>query len=259
MSNFPVNVKEFPARFVAAIRFLTIFPFPGKIGHGSAELGASTPFFPIIGLILGSIGAVACWLLWSVLPPPAAAVLLTTVLLGFSGGLHLDGLADTADGFFSARPRDRILVIMRDSHIGAMGVIALVLVLLLKVSALAGLSRADALKAAVLMPVAGRCAILVLMALLPYARPEGGLGTLFYSRRSRLTGVWAFLFFSFLAWLLLGNGCRLLIVVFLLTVGGFSLLCLKIINGATGDTLGAACELSEACTVLAIAALAWSA
>ncbi len=258
MPSFPVHVKEFAARFVAAIRFLTIFPFPGKIGHGSAELGASTPFFPIIGLILGCIGAAACRLLWTVLPPLAAAVLLTTVLLGFSGGLHLDGLADTADGFFSARPRDTILVIMRDSRIGAMGVIALVLVLLLKVSALAGLSRSDALKAALLMPVAGRCAILILMALLPYARPEGGLGTLFYTRRSRLTGVWAFVFFSFLAWLLLGNGSWLPITLFTLTVFGFSFFCKRVINGATGDTLGAACELCEACTALAIAALTWS-
>jgi len=259
MQSFLVHVKGFAARFVAAIRFLTIFPFPGKIGHGRAELGASTPFFPIIGLLLGGMGSAACWLLWSVLPPSAAAVLLTTVLLGFSGGLHLDGLADTADGFFSARPRDTILVIMRDSRIGAMGVLSLVLVLLLKVSALTGLSRSDALKAAFLMPVAGRCAILILMALLPYARPEGGLGTLFYTRRSRLAGVWAFLFFSFSALLLLGNGCWLPITLFTLTVLGFSLFCKQVINGATGDTLGAACELCEACTALAIAALVWSA
>jgi len=251
-------VKKSVARFVAAIRFLTIFPVPGKIGHGSAELGASTPFFPVIGLLLGGIAAAISLLLWTVLPPPTAAVLLTTVLLGFSGGLHLDGLADTADGFFSARPRERILVIMRDSHIGAMGVIALVLVLLLKVSALSGLGRFDALRAAVLMPVAGRCAILILMALLPYARPEGGLGTLFYTRRSRLTGGWAFFFFSALAWLLFGSGCLLLIAVFMLIIAGFSLLCTRTIDGATGDTLGAVCELSEACTAVAVAALAWS-
>ncbi len=252
-------MKKLFARFVAALRFLTIIPVPGKIGHGSAELAGSMLFFPFIGLCIGCCAAAVSWLLWLVFPPSVAAVLLTLVLLGFSGGLHLDGLADTADGFFSARPREKILAIMRDSRIGAMGVIALVLILVLKISALASLDRTEAFKAALLMPVAGRCAILILMALLPYARSEGGLGTLFYTRRSRLTGIWAFLFFCLLAWLLAGSGFGLPVLFPGITVIAFAWFCKKMIGGATGDTLGAACELSEACTALACSALAWSA
>ena len=72
-----------------------------------------------------------------------AAAVLVIVLLSFSGGLHLDGLADTADGFFSSRSRERILEIMKDSHIGAMGVIAIVCVLLVKFAALASLPAAQ--------------------------------------------------------------------------------------------------------------------
>lgn len=237
-------IKQF-ARFVAAIRFLTLFPIPGKLGHASSELAGSIPFFPVVGLGLGCIAAALAWLLWLLLPPQVAAVLLTLILLGFSGGLHLDGLADTADGFFSARPRERILEIMRDSRIGAMGVIALVLALLLKVTALSSLSQTDALRAALLMPIAGRCGIVVLMALLPYARPEGGLGTLFYTRRSRQAGGWALLFFSFFAYILTGGDCWLPIALFLIGIGLFALLCKRVIGGATGDTLGAVCELSE--------------
>jgi adenosylcobinamide-GDP ribazoletransferase len=246
------------ARFVAAIRFLTLFPFPGKLGHDSSDLAGSIPFFPVVGLGLGCIAAVFAWLLWLLLPPLVAAVLLTLILLGFSGGLHLDGLADTADGFFSARSRAQILEIMRDSRIGAMGVVALVLALFLKIAALSSLSQADALRAALLMPLAGRCGIVVIMALLPYARPEGGIGTLFYTRRSRQAGLWGLLFVSFFSWLLIGAHCWLPIVFFLTGTGLFSLLCKRVIGGATGDTLGAACELSEAGMALAFSALFWS-
>jgi adenosylcobinamide-GDP ribazoletransferase len=251
-------VKILLARFVAAIRFLTIFPIPGQLGHNSSELAGSIPFFPVVGLLLGTIAAFCSWWLWLFLPPAVAAVVLTLILLGFSGGLHLDGLADTADGFFSARPRAQILEIMRDSRIGAMGVIGLILVILLKVTALAGLSRAQALQAALLMPIAGRCAIVVFMALLPYARPEGGLGTLFYTRRSKIAGVAAVVFLSFFVLLTVGMNGWAAVLLFLILLVSFALFCTRVIGGATGDTLGAACEMSEACMALALSALFWS-
>jgi adenosylcobinamide-GDP ribazoletransferase len=246
------------ARFVAAIRFLTIFPFPGQLGSDGKDLAGSTPFFPVVGLGLGFIAAGLSWLFWILFPPFVAAVLMSVVLMGFSGGLHLDGLADTADGFFSARPRKQILEIMRDSRIGAMGVIALIMLLLLKVTALASLDRGQAMRAALLMPVAGRCAIVLVMALLPYARKDGGLASLFYSRRSRWAGIWAFFFFFLFALLTAGRDCLLPMLLFVLTVSVFVLICKKIIGGATGDTLGAACELGEVCTALAFSALVWS-
>lgn len=251
-------MKNLFARFVAAIRFLTIFPVPGQLGHKSSELAGSIPFFPVVGLLLGAIAGFCSWWLWGLLPPAVAAVLLTLLLLGFSGGLHLDGLADTADGFFSARPRAQILEIMRDSRIGAMGVIGLILVVLLKVTALAGLNRTQAMQAALLMPIAGRSAIVLLMALLPYARPEGGLGTLFYTRRSRIAGAAAVVFLSFFVLLIVGMNGWVAVLLFLSLLAVFALLCKRVIGGATGDTLGAACEMSEACMVLALSAVFWS-
>ncbi|HHB76813.1 MAG TPA: adenosylcobinamide-GDP ribazoletransferase, partial [Desulfobulbus sp.] len=172
------------AGFVAAIRFLTIFPCPGQLGSDGKDIAGSTPFFPVVGLFLGCIAAGLSWLFWTLFSSLVAAVLITIVLMGFSGGLHLDGLADTADGFLSTRPRSQILEIMRDSRIGAMGVIALVMLLLLKVTALSSLDRGQVVRATLLVPIAGRCAIVLVIALLPYARKEGGLATLFYSRRS---------------------------------------------------------------------------
>ena len=246
------------APLVAAIRFLTIFPMPGNHGTGPDDLAASTPWFPVVGLVLGAMTSLISLLCWSLLPPLIAATLITLVLSGVSGGFHLDGLADTADGFFSARPREQILVIMRDSHIGVMGVVALIMLLLLKFSSLASLDRAGAVRAAFLMPVAGRCAIVVFMALLPYARSQGGLATIFYSRRSRWAGVWAFLVFSVTALIVNGPAGIVFIGIFTLIILGFGWMCKKIINGATGDTLGAVCELSEAGIALAISLLCWN-
>ncbi|WP_267929031.1 adenosylcobinamide-GDP ribazoletransferase [Desulfolithobacter dissulfuricans] len=241
----------------AAFRFLTILPLPGRLGTTEEELAGSVGSFPLIGLLLGLICAAGAWVLWLVLPSLPAAVCLTLLLLALSGGLHLDGLADTADGFFSARPdRTQILAIMRDSRIGAMGVIALIILLLLKTSALATLDRSTVVVTALLLPLAGRSAIVLMMGLLPYARPEGGLGGLFYTRRSRLAALGS-LAFAGLVTVWLAGTCGLGVLVFTMgTICLFARFCRKKIGGATGDTLGAACELAETFMALGFAAVA---
>lgn len=240
-------------RLAAAFRFLTIIPLPGKLGTTEEELTGATPFFPLVGLVLGAIALPIVWLLQLLFPPPVTAVLTTLVLFAFSGGLHLDGLADTADGFFSARPKERILAIMRDSATGAMGVIALVMLLVLKIVCLSSLST-SLLSAVFLMPVAGRTAILLMMAILPYARSNGGLATLFYSRRSKVVGIRGLVLLTAVSWLAAGiQGLAAVLAVGLLVIL-FGWFCHSRIDGATGDTLGAACEMAEAVVALVFAA-----
>ncbi len=202
----------------------------------------------MIGCAIGALGLLLRWLL----PGSVVAVLAIFLLAAVSGCLHLDGLADTADGFLSSRPKERILEIMRDSRTGAMGVIGITLVLLLKFAALSSLASADFFKTVCLMPVAGRCAIVLSMAVLPYAREEG-LGRLFYSRYSRFSALWS-LFFLLALTPLIGVGAALL--VFVVTSGvvvAFSLWCRRKIGGATGDTLGAVCEITEMAVAVALA------
>lgn len=117
-------------------------------------------------------------------PPLVSAAVLVVVLAGFSGCLHLDGLADTAEGLLSSRSRERMLEIMQDSHIGVMGVVAIAGVWLLKFAALASVTAQELWAAALLMPVAGRCAMVVQLAILPYARATG-LASVFYGRSRR--------------------------------------------------------------------------
>ncbi len=230
---------------VAAFRFLTVLPLPTTLGTDPEDLPRSLYFYPAVGLCLAVAAAAAAFVLWNVVPEPVAAVLLTFLLLAFSGALHLDGLADTADGFFSGRDRVRTLEIMRDSRVGVMGVVALVMFLLLKVTALMSLDRNHAVRAVFFMPLAGRCGLLVMMALLPYARPAGGLATIFFAAGRAgpaLSGL-AILFGT--AWILAGPVGLAASLLAMVIVTLFSLYCRRKIGGATGDTLGAACEAAE--------------
>jgi len=240
---------------LATVRFLTILPTPGKCATTAEDFAGALWWFPVVGLGIGAMAAGLSWALWQVLPPLPAAVLLVLAMTGISGALHMDGLADTADGFLSSRPKERILEIMKDSHIGAMGVIAIVGVLLLKVAALSHFVEPDRVwPVALLMPLAGRCMMPPAIVLMPYARPEGGLGALFGGSRSPWPAVWALVVLGGAGWLLAEvTGLVCLAAVVLMTLL-FSLWSLRKIGGATGDTFGATCELCE--VTIALTALA---
>lgn len=242
--------------FIAAIGFLTVIPVPASVGDHDPGMAASLPYFPLVGLFLGLGGSLATLLFWSILPQTTAAALVVLYLVLISGGLHMDGLADTADGFFCCRERKRMLAVMRDSRIGTMGMLAVVFVLLVKTGALASLDRRRAMQTTLLMPLAGRCAILMLMALCDYVRPQGGLGTGFFQSSSRTgLGILGSLFLLGFAvaisgWKGLGIALGVCFSVFL-----FGRLCRQKIGGVTGDTLGAGSELAEALTALLYSAI----
>lgn len=239
---------------VAAFRFLTVLPLPGSFGSSGEDLRGALPWFPLVGLALGAAGALAAMLAWRLLPLPVAAVVLTFALLSFSGAMHLDGLADTADGFFSARGRQEMLRIMRDSRIGVMGVVAVVLLLLLKTACLGNLSSAAAIQAGVLMPLAGRCVMVLMITLLPYVRAEGGLATTLYAGRSPWAAALALAVLVLAGYAFLGPRGIVAAAAASLGVLLFAGYCRRKIGGATGDTLGAACEVAEAVVALCLAA-----
>jgi adenosylcobinamide-GDP ribazoletransferase len=232
-------------RFLAAIQFLTVCPLPASIKIDERALGGSVPYFPVVGIIIGGAAAGLDYVLRHILPPPVTSMLMVIFLLAVSCALHMDGLADTADGFFSSRPRERILEIMRDSRVGPMGVIVIVCVLLFKLTLLTEVPQAARWWVLLMTPFAGRCALLINMAVIPYARPEGGLGTIFYSSRFRLQLAWAFIVLTAIGWLVAGwAGLAVGLVSFAFSII-FAVYVKYKIGGSTGDTLGAACELTE--------------
>jgi adenosylcobinamide-GDP ribazoletransferase len=241
-------------RFLAALQFLTILPLPRGLTPDERALGGSLPFFPVIGLGIGATIALIDWGLGFLFPVGVTSVFAVILLIAFSGGLHTDGLADTADGFFSSRPRERILEIMRDSRTGPMGVAAIVCVVALKIALVASVSGPSRAWVLLLTPVAGRSALLVQLALLRYARPEGLVG-LFHLNRCRDHAFWA------LAFLVAAGGLAGGFPGLIAGVGSFLFALLftvyirRRIGGLTGDTLGASCELTE--LVPALIASAW--
>ncbi len=246
-------------RFFTALKFLTVFPVPARWDGGEEDMSRCLPFFPLVGILIGALAAGWTWGLDYLLPPWPTSVLAAVALVGISRALHMDGLSDTADGFLSSRSRDRILEIMRDSHVGPMGVVAIVSVLCLKIGALASISQEMRWQAVLLAPAAGRCALVITVSVLPYARTEGGLGTLFYRGRSRLGGVWAFLFLGLAGWMISGYTGLISAALSGAVTLLFAVYTYRKIRGATGDTLGATCEIVElvpplTMTVLPVAA-----
>jgi len=160
-------------RLTLAVTFLTGIPLKVEGDVSPADLWGSMGWYPLVGLAMGFAAWVVYAGLVSFLPGLVAATLVVILLELLTRGLHLDGLMDTADGILSGAPRERALEIMKDHNVGAMGVAAAVLLLVLKVAALGALSRADA--AAPLL--AGWCAARALPALnvywWPYARLAG--------------------------------------------------------------------------------------
>jgi adenosylcobinamide-GDP ribazoletransferase len=230
-------------RLLAAIQFLTVLPIPCTCTE--REIGRSTLFFPVVGLLIGGGIAGLNYLLSAVFPPLLVAVLLAIAMVAISGGLHIDGLADTADGFFSSRPRERVLEIMKDSRTGSMGVFAVVALLCLKIAAIFSIPGVLRWPTLLLMPVAGRCALVLELAALPYARPEGGLGALFAASKTIVSPLFATVALTICAWWAMGRvGLAAAGTTVVLTIV-FSFWCWRKIGGFTGDTLGAACEIAE--------------
>lgn len=239
----------------AALGFLTVLPLPGRWLGTEEDLGRSLIWFPLVGALIGMIAAAIDLGLGMILPQTVVSAITVLILLAASGGLHMDGLADSADGFFSSRSRERMLEIMRDSRSGPMGVMAICALLLLKITTLAAVPAPLRITTIVLMPLAGRTALTVSLAALPYARSTGGLAEVF--RPSLRQGLITAALLIVAGWLLQGYPGLLAAGAALAATLLLAAYSKSKIGGFTGDTLGAACELTELAPALVAAAWAF--
>jgi adenosylcobinamide-GDP ribazoletransferase len=236
---------------LAALQFLSVLPIHRKFE--ADDIGRSLVWFPVAGLFIGLCSAMVYGVTrMFCFPAIVSALAGVMALAGFSGFLHLDGVADTADGFLSSRPRERILEIMRDTRIGTMGVIGVFCVLAFKWAALLSLPPAIGWRILVLAPIVGRAGQIITMHYMPYARLEGGLASVFLAHCSRQTVLIA-IFACILAAAVLGGGRGIMA----LCVSGifgfyFNFRCLRKIGGMTGDTLGAISEGIETVVMCAM-------
>jgi cobalamin 5'-phosphate synthase/cobalamin synthase len=230
---------------LAAIAFLTRIPVGRLVEVDTATVRRSAPYFPLVGGAIGALGGGIVDLAAGPLPPLAAAALGLGAVALVTGALHLDALADTADGLGGAT-KERRLEIMRDHAIGSFGATALVVVLVIEASLLA--SEASAWSTFAAAAACGRWAALPLAALLPAAREEGTA----LSSLSLLSVV-----LGLLAACGVAVGARGL--EGLAAVGAAALTALVLglffrswLGGVTGDTLGATSELAQATALAAL-------
>jgi adenosylcobinamide-GDP ribazoletransferase len=230
-----------------AFSLMTTLPIKLPDDWSAGDSGRAAVWYPLVGLVIGAL----TWLSWKAttffFPSLVAGVITLVIWVALTGGLHLDGLADCCDGLFVSAAAERRLEIMKDPHIGAFGVIGLILVLFLKAAALASLTSSTSL-GILLAASLGRWCILP-AGLLPLARASG-MGADFAVGFRR----------SFIVW---GAVIPLAVAIFLGVHGALSIvagtgamaLVLQLaksrIGGVTGDVFGMLVEIVETIVLLA--------
>jgi cobalamin 5'-phosphate synthase/cobalamin synthase len=234
-------------RFLAALAFLTRVPI--RRSFEASEVGRAALVFPLIGAGIGLVQLGAFRLLRPHLPSLLIAVLVVALSAWMTRGLHLDGLADLADGLGGGSTREDALRIMRDPAVGAFGVVALVLLLAIKIAAVEALDSGHAL---VLAPALARWSAVPLGFFLPYAREgQGGLGAAMTGGAGLLELLGSLVLalgLSFLVPLDFAIRSWAAVLLVSLLVGG---LARRRLGGVTGDVLGASVELAEASVLVA--------
>lgn len=238
----------------ASLTFLTRIPLGSLAEFDGDDVARSSLWFPLIGAGAGAaVGAVATGLAHSLTPLLAAALAVAVGTL-LTGAMHIDGIGDTADGL-GARTRERSLEVMRESTVGAYGVVAIVLDLVVRVSVLDELVvRHDAIVVAAMSGALSRMSPVILSSLLPYARAGAGLGQPF-TRGGRTRAVIAVVMAVSIAIVLGANRGAVAVVAALCLTGVVGIFYQHWLSGVTGDMLGAASEVVEVSVLVLMVAL----
>lgn len=248
-----VAKKDVMRLYLIAMQFLTIIPLPFDTRCQKEDLGRATACFPLVGLTIGGLLVGVNWLIEPWLNRSLTAALLVTALAAVTGALHLDGLADVCDGLAARGSRERFLAIMKDSNVGAIGAVGLVLGLLLKWQALLAVPTGITWQVLLLFPILGRCAQVLAMAGAKHARQDGlgaaiiqGMGTRHLLIALGITVAACLL-------LLPVKGMIALAAVFAVTLiirGYFQ----GRLGGLTGDIVGCTSEIAEIVALIVLSA-----
>ncbi len=238
--------------FLVALKFLTILPVGKNLDIQDKELAKSASYFPLVGALLGLLLVTVDFILRPLFPDSIINLSILITLILVTGALHLDGFMDSIDGLFSGQSKKRMLEIMRDSRVGSFGVIAVICLLLLKLSFLNEIQGGIRYSTLILMPALSRWVVVYLAKVYPYARKSKGTGEPFAKLVGSKELIKATLFVAILIGLLLQlRG----IIIWL---GVFMILILlgrwinKKISGMTGDTYGAIIETIEVVFLISV-------
>ncbi len=231
-----------------ALSLLTRIPGGIKTAVSPEELGASVSWYSLVGLLIGAVLTII--MLWLNTSAELTALILLVVWIALSGGLHIDGLADTADAWIGGMgDRGRTLSILKDPHVGVFGVLAIVILLLAKWVCLVALVKAGQWQLLLLAPVIGRSLIQLCFLSMAYVSPNGmGANQANHFQANHL--MVSFALTACLVFFLFGLGA----LGWLVAIGGFFLLfryaVVKRLGGFTGDIAGAVTEMGEVLLLL---------
>ncbi len=252
-------------RFLAALTFLTAVRLPLRRAPTPGEVGGSLGYFPVVGLLIGIVLAALSRALTQVLSATVANALVLAALVAITGALHLDGFTDTMDGLGRHRSVEERWQVMRDSRVGAFGVIGIVLLLLTKYVTLNSIPWNLMTATLLLMPIAGRWAMAYAVVAFPYARPSG-MGEAFKQHSGRWSLVVATAIAlaaaTGVAWLadipgFYVAGPIVLAFVWLITTAGANFLKRRF-QGLTGDSYGFLNETAELAVLLLFSLAFWN-
>lgn len=232
--------------FFTALMFYTRIPVPKSTGYSEENLNKATRYFPLIGIIVGSISALVFYGLQYILPKELAILISMAASIYITGAFHEDGFADFCDGFGGGYTKDKILSIMKDSRIGAYGSVGLVLILAIKFFSIQNIETS-------LIPIViinahafSRIFPVIMIYTSYYSRMDASSKTKPIGKRGSIASmifaiISGFLFLYFIHWMAIFLAIVICSVVFLI----FRAYILRRIDGYTGDVLGALQQLSE--------------
>ncbi|WP_246534647.1 adenosylcobinamide-GDP ribazoletransferase [Aliiroseovarius lamellibrachiae] len=240
----------------AAMGLLTRLPVPVNAETATARGAAGAWAWPLVGVVVGAIsGLVALALMTLGLPLPLAAIIALSAQVLMTGALHEDGLADTVDGLWGGYSPARRLEIMKDSHIGAYGVIAISLSLFLRgMGLMAVLAAPFSIASLMVVGLLSRVPMVILMAAMPNARGTGLSQSV--GRPTRKTAILGTVVALALAVLIVGTAVLPMFIWISVTTIGLAALAKAKINGQTGDILGSSQQLAEIAALCVLASLA---
>ncbi len=237
-----------------ALQFLTILPVPSPRECTTKDLGRSTAWFPLVGLAIGGLLVLADQLLGMLFPRQLTDALLVLLLSVITGALHLDGLADVCDGLAARGDKERFLAVMKDSRVGAVGVVGLVLGLLLKYLALLSLPAYLKTSGLLLFPLVARYAQVLILVNATAARNDG-LGACFLNGCGTTQFSLATAAVLPLCWLSGGAAGLISLGSVTCTTLYLRLYFTRRLGGITGDIAGFGSEMAELLTLLSIIAV----
>jgi adenosylcobinamide-GDP ribazoletransferase len=242
--------------FLGAVVFLTRIPVGSLYDFQREDLSRSVIYFPIVGMFVGLAGGMVLVAGHLFLPSLIAVLLCMAATVAMTGGIHEDGLADAADGLFGGRNAACCLEIMKDSRLGTFGALALWFSLtgkLLLLNSLLGRTTWLAFAALVMANTLGRGACVALLYFYPYVRVEGSKAKLFGDNVRRGQLLPALAFAAALALAFMGRAAALCVLTAIFVTALAGIFFKRKIGGVTGDCLGAANQLVELASYLALA------